>query len=257
MAHPRSRRPAGRTRRPTGRRPSTSRSRRSSRGSTSDGARLGAVAAVGLAVLVAWNWLAERPALLVGGGVALAVLGVVALALWLAVVRSRRRRRAALTRSVDETDRLSGPQFEEWVAELMRRTGFTRVQVRGGAGDLGADILARTPHGGRLVVQCKRYQVGRSVGSADVQKLAGTARAIHDAEIAAIVTTSSFTRPAREVAGRLGVGLVDREALARWATDRLPPVALVRPAPRITGGPGDGLPRRPRPRVPAPRDVDR
>lgn len=256
MAHPRSRRPVGRTRRPAGRRTSTGRSRKPSRGSTSGRLPFGLVAIL-IGGAVAWHWLAERPALLVGVGVALAVLGVAALTLWLAWIRSARRRRTALARSVEATDRLSGPQFEKWVADLMRRTGFTRVHISGGAGDLGADILALARSGRRVVVQCKRYQVGRSVGSAEVQKLAGTARAIHDADIAAIVTNSSFTRPAREVAARLGVGLVDRDVLARWATDGLPPLALTRPAPKTTGAPEDGLPRRPRPRVPARRSTNR
>ena len=252
MAHPRSRRSNGRSRRRAGRTPAR-RGRRPARGSTTGGSRVGLAVAAVIAVVVALDWLSERPAVLTAVVAAVVGLAVVAGAGWLAWVRSKHRRWNALTRSVEAADRLTGPQFEQWVAGLMRRTGFTRVEVSGGAGDLGADVLALAPSGRLVVVQCKRYQVGRQVGSAEVQKLAGTARTIHGAEIAAIVTTSSFTRPARELAAVLGVGLVDRDALARWATDGLPPLALVRPAPRPSDPPGQVLLRRRQPRVPAPR----
>lgn len=208
--------------------------RRSSRAS-SRGDRAGLLVVAVLVGLLATNWLADRPGLLIALVVALLAGLVGAAVLWLVWVRSRHRRRAALTRSVAAADRLSGPDFEQWVAELMRRTGFTRVRVSGGAGDLGADIVAVTPTGWRVVVQCKRYQVGRAVGSPDVQKLAGTATAIHEADLATIVTTSSFTAPARDAAARLGIGLVDREALARWAADGLLPLALARPVPPAAG----------------------
>ena len=228
--------------------------RRSSKTSKGGGLTGSAVAAVVLA-LAAVNWLAARPGLLTAVLVVLAVAGVVAGVVWLVWIRSVRRRRNALSRSVAAADRLSGPEFEQWVAALMRRTGFTRVHVSGGAGDLGADILAVSPGGWRVVVQCKRYQVGRSVDSPDVQKLAGTASAIHDADLAAIVTTSSFTAPARDTAARLGIGLVDREALARWATDGLLPVALARPtAPDPSAPP---LPRATRSRRPPARRPSR
>ena len=196
--------------------------RRSSRAS-SRGDRAGLLVVAVLVGLLATNWLADRPGLLIALVVALLAGLVGAAVLWLVWVRSRHRRRAALTRSVAAADRLSGPDFEQWVAELMRRTGFTRVQVSGGAGDLGADIVAVTPTGWRVVVQCKRYQV------------AGTATAIHEADLATIVTTSSFTAPARDAAARLGIGLVDREALARWAADGLLPLALARPVPPAAG----------------------
>ncbi|WP_308166925.1 restriction endonuclease [Nocardia albiluteola] len=38
----------------------------------------------------------------------------------------------------------------------------------GGAGDLGADVIARAPDGRRIMLQAKRYRNDRSVGSQDV-----------------------------------------------------------------------------------------
>jgi restriction system protein len=186
-----------------------------------------AVGVVVTAVVV--DFFASRPALLVAILVTLGVGTVAAGGVYLHLATTRRRREAELTRSIRGVDAMTGPQFEQFVAALMRRTGFAHVQVSGGAGDLGADITALVPDG-HLVVQCKRYRTGRPVGSADVQKLAGTARELHRAELAAIVTSSHFTRPAVEIAARLRIALVDREALAAWATDDLRPPALYRPA---------------------------
>ncbi|WP_420814689.1 restriction endonuclease [Kineococcus siccus] len=45
--------------------------------------------------------------------------------------------------------------FEQLVARLLRRDGWREVTVSGGAGDLGADVTARHPgDGSLLVVQC-------------------------------------------------------------------------------------------------------
>lgn len=218
MAPPRSRR------RPTSTRRRGSNRRRSRRPDPSLLAV--AVAAALLTGVMAVNWLREHPAVLVALLVGAVVVGGATLTLYLTWQGAKRRRRLALTRSVAVADRLDGPGFERWVADLLSRSGFTQVTVSGGAGDLGADVTALTPDRRRVVVQCKRYAVDRRVGSPDVQRFAGTARQLHGADIAAIITTSTFTQPAADAAARLGIRLVDRELLARWAADGLLPVAL-------------------------------
>jgi restriction system protein len=56
-----------------------------------------------------------------------------------------------------------------------------------------------------------------------VQRFAGTARDIHRADVALLVTTGRPTEQAREVARRCRIMLVDRAALARWvSTQALP-----------------------------------
>jgi restriction system protein len=185
-----------------------------------------AVAVALLAGVAVVNWLREHPTVLISLLVGVAVIGGTALTLYLTWQGAKRRRRLALTRSIEVADRLTGPQFEQWVADLLRRSGFTQVEVSGGAGDLGADVTALAPDRRRVVIQCKRYAVDRRVGSPDVQRFAGTARQLHGADIAAIVTTSTFTQPAADTAARLGIRLIDRELLTRWAADGLLPVAL-------------------------------
>ncbi|MFD6532908.1 restriction endonuclease [Streptomyces sp. NPDC060184] len=128
--------------------------------------------------------------------------------------------------------------FEEAVAELCRRDGCRDVERVGGAGDLGADVLATAPDGRRLVVQCKRYGPVNKVGSQDLQRFGGTCYAVHGADAALVVTTGEFTAPAAEYAAACGIVCVDADALAGWSEGFLPPPWE---SPAAVGG-GPGLP---------------
>ncbi|MFJ8160123.1 restriction endonuclease [Streptomyces sp. NPDC096136] len=112
--------------------------------------------------------------------------------------------------------------FEHTVAALCARDGCTSVEVVGGAGDLGADVLATTADGRRVVLQCKHYAEDHRVGSQDLQRFGGTCFAVHEADVAVIVTTSSFTAPAAEYADTCGIARVDGEALAAWTEQQAP-----------------------------------
>ncbi|MFE2876300.1 restriction endonuclease [Streptomyces roseus] len=113
--------------------------------------------------------------------------------------------------------------FEHTVAALCARDGCTSVEVVGGAGDLGADVLATTAEGLRVVLQCKHYAVDNRVGSQDLQRFGGTCFAVHEADIAVLVTTSTFTAPAAEYAATCGIVCVDGDALAAWTEQEAPP----------------------------------
>ncbi|MFE3474361.1 MULTISPECIES: restriction endonuclease [unclassified Streptomyces] len=113
--------------------------------------------------------------------------------------------------------------FEEAVAELCRRDGCADAEVVGGAGDLGADVLATTPDGRRLVVQCKRYGPGNRAGSQDLQRFGGTCYAVHGADTALVVSTGGFTEPALEYAEQCGILCYGPEELAAWSEGGAPP----------------------------------
>ncbi|MET9324442.1 restriction endonuclease [Streptomyces sp. NPDC003038] len=113
--------------------------------------------------------------------------------------------------------------FEHTVAALCVRDGCPRVEVVGGAGDLGADVIATTPDGLRVVLQCKHYGDGNRVGSQDLQRFGGTCFAVHEADVAVVVTTSSFTAPAAEYAATCGIVCVDGDGLAAWTDLRAAP----------------------------------
>ena len=125
-------------------------------------------------------------------------------------------RRPELQSLMAPIDVMGWKEFEHYVAELCRRDGCTDVEVRGGRGDLGADILARLRDGRRLVVQCKRQASHRSVGSSEMQQFIGTARPEHKADVALFVVTCRFTKDAVGLAARHGVTIMSRELLAAW-----------------------------------------
>ncbi|MFF9687644.1 restriction endonuclease [Streptomyces sp. NPDC014623] len=124
--------------------------------------------------------------------------------------------------------------FEEAVAGLCRRDGCLDVEVVGGAGDLGADVVATTPDGRRLVVQCKRYTSDNKVGSQDLQRFGGTCYAVHEAEVAVLVTTGEFTEPALEYAAQCDIVCVGFDGLTAWSDGAAAPPwyagAAVQPA---------------------------
>jgi restriction system protein len=113
-------------------------------------------------------------------------------------------------------DALRPEEFEEAIAALCERDGCSYVELVGGAGDLGADILAVAPDGRRVVIQCKRYGDTHRVGSQDLQRFGGTCFTIHEADVAVVVTTSGFTAPAAEYAEQCGILCWDGQALADW-----------------------------------------
>lgn len=113
-------------------------------------------------------------------------------------------------------DALTPEEFEEAIAALCAHHGCSAVEVVGGAGDLGADVIAEAPDGSRVVVQCKQYGSSHRVGSQDLQRFGGTCFTVHQADVALLVTTSDFTAPALEYAEQCGIVCVDGEALRAW-----------------------------------------
>ncbi|MCI0386326.1 restriction endonuclease [Streptomyces sp. CNQ085] len=112
---------------------------------------------------------------------------------------------------------MEAEEFEQAVAALCERDGCQDVEAVGGAGDLGADVVATSPDGRHVVIQCKRYSDTNKVGSQDVQRFGGTCFTVHQAQVAAVVTTGDFTAPAAEYAQRCGILCFDRHALAAWS----------------------------------------
>lgn len=161
-----------------------------------------------LPVIAGVNYLIDHP------GVAVTLLAAVTAVVigWIA----RLHRRILTGRPVTSPMRMSPAGFEQHVAGLLARSGASHVRVAGGAGDLGADVIALDQYGRTVVVQCKRYNSRHKVGSEDMQRFVGTARPHHRADVALFVTSSRFTRPALAYAAQHDVVTVDGVALNRW-----------------------------------------
>lgn len=129
-------------------------------------------------------------------------------------LRAGRLRRRAAHAAWREQERLRSSyvlnltpyEYEEYVADELRREGFTDVDTTPKSGDFGADVLA-TDGNRRVCVQCKRYAPGHPVGVKAVQEIY-SARDYYGCDDAYIYTTSDYTRAAVEMAAELGVILV-------------------------------------------------
>ncbi|MFJ5030228.1 restriction endonuclease [Streptomyces sp. NPDC088560] len=234
---PRTRKGRPQTRRRT-RRPARSRRQRA------DGRLIGLLvaAALGITLVVAVvNWLLAHWWILAVVAVLAALVGGGWFyqrqqgARWEAV------RAQGLRYALPELDALHHTRFEDAVRDLMRRDGCQDALRVGGGGDLGADVKATDPYGRRWVIQCKHRRnglAGSAVGTPDLQVLNGTARQVHGADIAVIVTNGRVTAPAVAFAEQQRLHVVDRHALGVWASGSRPLWELLRavPPPRRPSG---------------------
>lgn len=109
--------------------------------------------------------------------------------------------------SMSDVDLMSGSEFEQFCADVLRKNGFHDVQVMGGSGDQGVDIVA-TKKKLRYAIQCKCYS--SNLGNTPVQEVfAG--RVHYGCDVAAVMTNSYFTAGAVELARSTGVFLWDRD----------------------------------------------
>ncbi|MER8088924.1 restriction endonuclease [Streptomyces sp. NPDC058316] len=223
------------TRRPTARR----RSRRSGKRQHRKNDRLigllvAAAVAIGLVVAVV-NWMVAHWWVLIVIG----TLAVPAGGGWLLYRQQQKARWEAvraqgLRYGLPQLDALHHSRFEDAVRDLMRRDGCQDAVRVGGSGDLGADVKATDPYGRRWVIQCKHRRnglAGSAVGTPDLQVLNGTARQVHGADIAVIVTNGRVTAPAVAFAKQQRLHVVDRHTLGAWASGSHPLWGLLRGVP--------------------------
>lgn len=107
--------------------------------------------------------------------------------------------------------KLTGGEFEQYVADVLRDNGFKKVQVTKGSGDQGADVLAER-NGVSYAIQCKNYE--GSVGNFAVQEAYAAAQ-FYRCDRAAVICPGEFTRGAKELAEATGVTLWDGAWLSR------------------------------------------
>ena len=126
----------------------------------------------------------------------------------------RRRIEAMLhpDRVRDEIHYMSGPEFERFMADLLRQKGY-EVEQTPLSGDQGVDLILPDLDGKRVVIQLKRWT--GPVGNKAIQAtFAGMAH--YQADEGWVITTSTFTKSARELARSTSVRLIDRDELADW-----------------------------------------
>lgn len=143
-------------------------------------------------------------------------------------------RAQGLRYGLPQLDALHHSRFEDAIRDLMRRDGCRDAQRVGGGGDLGADVKATDPFGRHWVIQCKHRRAGvrgSAVGTPDLQVLNGTARQVHGADVAVIVTNGRVSGPAVAFAKQQRLHVVDRQTLGVWAAGSRPLWELLRAVP--------------------------
>lgn len=106
-------------------------------------------------------------------------------------------------------DKMEGHQFEHWCADLLKKNGFSSVEVTVGSGDQGVDVLARKD-GIRYAIQCKCYS--KDLGNKPVQEV-NTGKTVYRCQIGVVMTNRYFTKGAKDAADATGVLLWDRDKL--------------------------------------------
>ena len=112
------------------------------------------------------------------------------------------------TTQAAELNKLSGVEFEEFLAGLFRVQGYA-AELTPTSGDYGADLIL-SKDGRRIAVQAKRYT--GSVGVQAVQE-ALSGQAYYQCHTAWVISTGAFTANALELAEKSGVKMIGRSEI--------------------------------------------
>lgn len=124
---------------------------------------------------------------------------------------ARERIRVRNASGINEIDKMSGIQFEQRLAAYFMHKGF-KVKMTSASGDHGADLIIEMGRR-RIAIQAKRYGK-QSVGNKAIQE-AISGRIMYDCNDAWVITTSTFTKSAYELADKADVTLIDRSELIK------------------------------------------
>ena len=130
-------------------------------------------------------------------------------------LHNRRARFTHTEQSIAIVRNPSGPDLEAFTARLLQRDGLTVLRAGGGPGDQGADVIALTSDGRKLVIQCKSRSEG-TIGPRVLHEVNGTARQVHGADIAIAITNACFSAQAIRFASDQSISLMDGHDLTCW-----------------------------------------
>ena len=105
---------------------------------------------------------------------------------------------------------MSGDEFEDYCYRMLALMGYSNICKTKGSGDQGVDIIASMDNK-RYAFQCKRYS--EPVGNSPVQEVFAGAR-YYSASECVVITNSSFTKGAKDLALATGVDLWDRRKIS-------------------------------------------
>lgn len=110
-----------------------------------------------------------------------------------------------------DIDKMSGDEFERYLAILFEKLGYRANIVGSHKGDYGTDLVIEK-EGKKIAVQAKRWQ--NSVGIKSIQEVYGSLH-FYNCTKAIVVTNNYFTQQARRLAETNNVELWDRDLLTK------------------------------------------
>ena len=113
---------------------------------------------------------------------------------------------------LDKIDEMDGRSFELFTGDLLFRNGFENIKVTQTSYDFGVDVIAEKDDV-KYAIQCKRYN--GPIGVSAVQEVIAS-KSLHDCHVACVLTNSSFTPAAVELAKKNLVILWDRKKLQKF-----------------------------------------
>lgn len=114
----------------------------------------------------------------------------------------------------ESLESINGLEFEDLCLKLFRHMYANYHVQKTNINDFGADILVHFDYGRKMVIQCKTAQNGKQVGIKAVQE-AISSKESYDAEFVSVVSNSTFTSAAEELAEVNNVTLIDIHSLIR------------------------------------------
>ena len=105
---------------------------------------------------------------------------------------------------------MDGIEYEHYCADILRRCGWV-ASVSKASNDQGVDILASN-HRLSVAIQCKKYS--NPVGNKAVQEVTSGAT-FHNADHAVVVSNSSYTTSAQQLAAKSSVLLLHHSELGQ------------------------------------------
>ena len=111
--------------------------------------------------------------------------------------------------TINYVDSLNGIEFEQYVTNMLEDIGYSNVKLTKASNDYGVDIVAEKDNI-KYAIQCKNYN--SPLGNSCVQEVY-SGKKYYNCHIAVVITNSTFTANAKELAQRDEVLLWDRNCL--------------------------------------------
>src|SRR5699024_3917374 len=110
-----------------------------------------------------------------------------------------------------DIDKMDGLQFEAYLKAMLKELGY-KSKVTTGSHDFGSDLIMKN-NNKKIVIQAKRYGYKNHVSLDAVQQVFA-AKTYYKADESAVITNSTFTKSAKELAKSCNVKTYDRYQLS-------------------------------------------